>query len=249
MPHGAGAPEVDLRAHARRRLLVALLVHHGERGADVVHDRILHRQLQPAALARRPLLVERAEDADRHQHAGAGVADRRARLARLAAGFAGDAHRAAAGLRDHVEGERFLVRAALAEALDLAVDDAGVDLLQHVVAEAEALDRAGGEVLGEHVGLLDQLLDEPHALRGLEIDRRRLLVGVEDLEIERIGILGSAAAMRRPGSPLFGFSILTTSAPSQASASVQVGPASNWVRSTTRTPLQAVKRREISTHS
>ena len=54
--------------------------------------------------------------------------------------------------------------------------------------------------------------------------------------------------MRRPGSPLFGFSILTTSAPSQASASVQVGPASNWVRSTTRTPLQAVKRREISTH-
>src|SRR5215213_1267488 len=44
--------------------------------------------------------------------------------------------------------------------------------------------------------------------------------------------------MRRPGSPLFGFSILTTSAPSQASASVQVGPASNCVRSTTRTPCR-----------
>ncbi len=41
---------------------------------------------------------------------------------------------------------------------------------------------------------------------------------------------------RRPGSPVFGFSILTTSAPSQASASVQDGPASNWVKSTTRTP-------------
>src|SRR5215469_5006689 len=40
----------------------------------------------------------------------------------------------------------------------------------------------------------------------------------------------------RPGSPVFGFSILTTSAPSQASASVQEGPASNWVKSTTRTP-------------
>src|SRR5262245_43063382 len=35
----------------------------------------------------------------------------------------------------------------------------------------------------------------------------------------------------RPGSPEPGFSILTTSAPSQASASVQDGPASNWVRS------------------
>src|SRR5580704_6792957 len=40
----------------------------------------------------------------------------------------------------------------------------------------------------------------------------------------------------RPGSPVFGFSILTTSAPSQASASVQEGPASNCVKSTTRTP-------------
>src|SRR5262249_8246294 len=35
----------------------------------------------------------------------------------------------------------------------------------------------------------------------------------------------------RPGSPEPGFSILTTSAQSQASASVQDGPASNWVRS------------------
>src|SRR4029079_4896839 len=40
------------------------------------------------------------------------------------------------------------------------------------------------------------------------------------------------------GSPLRGFSIFTTSAPSQASASVQVGPASNWVRATTRTPFR-----------
>src|SRR6266404_1510795 len=47
--------------------------------------------------------------------------------------------------------------------------------------------------------------------------------------------------MRRPGSPREGFSILTTSAPSQASASVLVGPASNWVRSTTRTPLRQLR--------
>src|SRR6266705_4178673 len=43
---------------------------------------------------------------------------------------------------------------------------------------------------------------------------------------------------RRAGSPVFGFSILTTSAPSQASASVHDGPASNWVKSTTRTPAR-----------
>src|SRR5439155_6608192 len=61
-----------LRPHAWRRFLVALLRHHGERGADVVHHRILHRQLQAAALAGLLLLVERTEDADRHHHAGAG---------------------------------------------------------------------------------------------------------------------------------------------------------------------------------
>src|ERR1043166_3798708 len=42
----------------------------------------------------------------------------------------------------------------------------------------------------------------------------------------------------RPGSPALGFSILTTSAPRKASASVQDGPASNWVRSSTRTPAR-----------
>src|SRR5262249_36416274 len=42
----------------------------------------------------------------------------------------------------------------------------------------------------------------------------------------------------RPASPPCGFSTLTTSAPSQASASLQDGPASNWVRSRTRTPAR-----------
>src|SRR5579864_5949262 len=43
-------------------------------------------------------------------------------------------------------------------------------------------------------------------------------------------------ARRRPGSPVVGFSTLTTSAPSQASVSVQDGPASNCVKSTTLMP-------------
>src|SRR5215212_463736 len=43
-------------------------------------------------------------------------------------------------------------------------------------------------------------------------------------------------ARRRPGSPVLGFSIFTTSAPSQASDSVQDGPASNCVKSTILTP-------------
>src|SRR5437763_4446127 len=49
---------------------------------------------------------------------------------------------------------------------------------------------------------------------------------------------GLPGRKRRPGSPRPGFSILTTSAPNQASTSVQVVPASNWVKSTTFTPCR-----------
>src|SRR6266446_6296244 len=54
-------------------------------------------------------------------------------------------------------------------------------------------------------------------------------------------VSGCPGRRRRPGSPIFGFSIFTTSAPSQPSASVQDGPASNWVKSMTFTPFRKVK--------
>src|SRR3984893_3126291 len=50
-----------------------------------------------------------------------------------------------------------------------------------------------------------------------------------------------ARSEKRPASPPCGFSTLTTSAPSQASASVQEGPASNWVKSRTRTPERQLR--------
>src|SRR5579863_7405814 len=57
---------------------------------------------------------------------------------------------------------------------------------------------------------------------------------------------GLPGCSRRPGSPVVGFSILTTSAPSQARDSVQDGPASNWVKSTTLTPSRQSSSTPIS---
>src|SRR5438270_242850 len=82
------------------------------------------------------------------------VAKAEARFDRRTVGLAGDADRAAGSLRDHVEGQPLLVRAAAAKALDLAIDDAGVELFDRVVVEAEALDRAGRHVFDRDVGLL-----------------------------------------------------------------------------------------------
>src|SRR6266851_2295626 len=106
-----------------------------KRHPHIVNHRVLHRHLQPPAFAGAVALVQGGEDADRHQHAGAGVAERGAWFDRRTVAISGDANRAAGGLGDHVEGEVLLVRAALAETLDLAVDDPRVQLLDDVVAE------------------------------------------------------------------------------------------------------------------
>src|SRR6266853_2067221 len=59
-------------------------------------------------------------------------------------------------------------------------------------------------------------------------------------------VSGFPGCRRRPGSPVAGFSIFTTSAPSHANDSVQDGPASNWVKSTTLTPSRQSSSTPIS---
>src|ERR1051326_4249104 len=222
---------------ATAQLRLPALLRARERHAHVMDHRVLHRDLQPPALAGLLPLVERAQNADRHQHPGPGVAKGGAGLHRRAVAITGDAGRAAGRLRDHVEGERFFVGAAGAKAFDLAVDDARIDLLDLVIAEPQPFDGAGRHVLDRDIGLLEQLLDDFEAARRFQIQRQRFLVRVELVEIQ-----GSLSCLpgcgRRPGSPVRGFSILTTSAPSQARLSVQEGPASNCVKSTSRTPAR-----------
>ena len=133
---------------------------------------------------------------DRHQHAGAGVAEARPGLDRRPVGLAGHADHAARGLGDHVEGQPVLVLAPGAEALDLAVDDARIDLLDLVVAEPEALDRSRRHVLDRDVGLLQELADDLEPARRLEVERHRSFVGVEHVEVPRVvvGLAGPQPA-------------------------------------------------------
>src|SRR6516162_2733265 len=113
--------------------------------AAVIDDAVLHRALDPLALAGELALIERRKDADRGVEAGAGVADRRTRLDRAAVGLAGDRHGTPGRLRNHVKGEVILVGAVVAEALDRDIDDAGVDFADYVVAKAEPFDDAGAK--------------------------------------------------------------------------------------------------------
>ena len=96
-----------------------------------------------------------------------------------------EAQRAAHGLGDHVEAHVILV-GTFPEALDLRVDDPGIDLLDDVVAEAQPLDGAGGEILDHDVGLLQHLREDLAAAFAAEVQRDAALVGVEQHEVVRI---------------------------------------------------------------
>ena len=123
-------------------------------------------------------------------------------LDRPAVRLAGDRHRPAGRLGDHVEGEEVLVRAVVAKALDLGVDDPRVDLAHHVIAKAEPFDDAGGEILGKDIGLFDQPAEDRAPLFGLQIGSDAALIGVEQHEIVGIDafLVGrGAAALLAPG--------------------------------------------------
>src|SRR6516165_357895 len=160
--------------------------------------RVLHRDLKPLSLAGAVALPQRGENADRHQHAGAGVAEGWARLDRRAVAISGDAGRAARGLRDHVEGEVLLVWATRAEAFDLAVNNPRVQLLDDIIAEAQSLNRAGRHVLDRDIGLFEQLFDDLEPARRFEVERDRFLIRVELVKIPWV-VVGLPAAQPPAG--------------------------------------------------
>src|SRR5271165_6168284 len=189
-----------LIAHARSSMAPQILGSIGN--AAVIDDAVLHRALDPLALAGELALIERCKDADRSVQPGAGVADRRTRLDRAAVGLAGDRHGTPGRLRNHVEGEKVLVRAILSEALDLDIDDPRVDLADDIIAKAQPLDDAGGEILDKYVAFLDQSAQDRAALLVLEIRGDAALIGVEQHEIMRVDpfpVGGGAATLLAPG--------------------------------------------------
>ena len=151
-----------------------------------MQDGILHRNLELVPLAGLTFLIERAQHRDRQQHAGARIAERDAGAGRGPIGIARHAEGTAAGLRDHVKGQVLFERAAFAETLHLRVDDTWIDLLNLFITEAEPFDRPRREVLDHHIGFPEQIPDQFETLRRFQICRHGSLIGVQDMEIERI---------------------------------------------------------------
>src|SRR5215472_15518906 len=112
-----------LIAHARSSMAPQILGSIGN--ATVIDHALLHRALDPLALAGELALIERRKDADRGVEAGAGVADRRTRLDRAAVGLAGVGKAPPGGLRNNEKGGIFLVGAVAAKALNQKKEEGG----------------------------------------------------------------------------------------------------------------------------
>ncbi len=118
-------------------------------------------------------------------------------LRRRAAGFAGDRHQPAEALRDQVEAALVGPRTVAAEAGDRAVDEAGVGLGQHVVAEPQLLHRAGAVVLRQHVGVAHHPQQDVLALRVLQVQGDAALVAVHHQERRRHAVDARLAVAAR----------------------------------------------------
>ena len=123
-------------------------------------------------------------------------------------------HDAAHRLREHVLAALVRVGAVEAEAGADRVDEARVDLLQLLVAEAHALHDAGAEIVDDDVGGLEQaqhdgLVARP-VRRSSTIER---LLRLSEQKTGPISPAGSFGNEVRERSPVAGRSILMTSAP------------------------------------
>ena len=118
--------------------------------------------------------------------AGAEVADLRAGHQRHAVMEAGGRGRTAGALR-HVLVDLAVLVGAGAEALHRGHDHARVERVDVLPGESHAVERAGREVLDQHVAGLHQALQHLHALLALGVERDRALVVVEHGEIEAVG--------------------------------------------------------------
>ena len=187
--HRAAVPgEVRLvRGDASRERLVAATnglarERRRHRGAGKTEDPVGHRDVEDGALACAITVAQRGEDRDHTPHAAADVGELRGRHLR---------RRAHRPLRAEDSGPSEVVEVvagALRELARLAVsrertnDEARVLAAEHGVAEAEAIEHAGAELLEEDVVGANDAQERGLGVGLLEVDHSAPLAAVEELE-------------------------------------------------------------------
>ena len=162
--------------------------------ADQVQHRFLHRHFDMLTDPGDVTLVQCGEDRDCHVHAGAAVPDRGPVVGRWSVGETRDAHATSHRLRNGLETFHVRVRTVGAETLDRGVDQARIDFLQIIPAQPHPIQRAGAEVLDQHIGLPNDSSEMYFRLVGFQIQRQAALVRIERQEKQLVVALAAPLA-------------------------------------------------------
>ena len=165
--------------------------------AEQREDRLDQRRVDHLAAAGGGARLQRGHDREGGGERGDAVGEAERRQRGRAVRLAGDRGEAAHRLGERAEAGPRAVRPELAEAGDARDDEAGVERVQHLGADAPAFERAGSEVLDQHVGVGDELLEELRAVGVAEVQRDRLLVAADHLPPQRHAVLDVAVAAHR----------------------------------------------------
>ena len=116
---------------------------------------------------------------------------------------AGRRHRPARGLRYELESLVTRIRTVCPKAFDGGIDEAGVDLVETLPAQAEPVHHSGAEVLDQNIRPLHQADEHLFAPVGLEVEGDGALIVIEDQEVNAVNALAvgevRAGAVAAPG--------------------------------------------------
>ena len=181
-------------AHGRDgRVMVALLrwdllVNKPARGLEIEQEdhRFQQRRLHPLPFAGPFSLQKRQRDSVGTKDACCHVADCGAGSHGAVAGNAGDQHMSTHALSDLVKAGTFGVGAVLTETGNAAIDNAGINRFQRFIIHLQAVLYARPHVFDHDVRFLRHAVKDFPAFVGFEVQRHRLLVSVQVLEIRPV---------------------------------------------------------------
>ena len=189
-----------------------ITVAHGGRdvaGLDVLQgsvlsgsDHAVHQtHVHPLPFAGNGAGVDCGKDADGYMKSAQNITQRRTGTGGLPALGTGDGHHTAHGLSQNIIARAQVVGTVAAKARDRRIDDAGIDLLQDIIAQSQLVHHAGAVVFHHDIRFFDKLLEDLLALRGLQVQGDPLFVAVDvgkidafPLTIQIFGTEGGIAA-------------------------------------------------------
>ena len=153
-----------------------ITVAHGGRdvaGLDVLQgsvlsgsDHAVHQtHVHPLPFAGNGAGVDCGKDADGYMKSAQNITQRRTGTGRLSALGTGDGHHTAHGLSQNIIARAQVVGTVAAKAGDRRIDDAGIDLLQDIIAQSQLVHHAGAVVFHHNIRFFDKLLEDLLALR------------------------------------------------------------------------------------